>query len=380
MDFTFPPEYDELKKSVRKFLERELDPISRELDEEQKFPFEVFKKAAALGFVGPHLPKEYGGADDLWAKAIIYEEVTYHNLGFNISLNASDLLFANNIAKFGTPEQKEKLLPPIISGKKIGCFALTEPEAGSDALSLKTSWKKDGDYYILNGSKTFISNAPIADYFLLYARAVGTAKLEGGCAFILERGMEGLETGKPFDKLGCRCSPTGEIFLQDVRVHKSHLLGKEGEGFKLLLDSLDVERALTPFSSIGVAQACLDAAAKYSKERHQFGKPISSFQLVQEKLTEMVTEIELARTYAYKLIWLVQQKKRVTKEAAILKLFASKMVNKIAYEALQVFGGYGYMKEYPVERYFRDARVLEIGAGTSEIQILIIARELLKEY
>lgn len=380
MDFSLPPEYDELKKSVRRFLERELDPISRELDEKQEFPFEVFRKAASLGFVGPHLPKEYGGMDDLWAKAIIYEEMTYHNLGFNISLNASDLLFANNIAKYGTPQQKQKYLPSIISGEKIGCFALTEPEAGSDALSLKTSWRRDGDYYILNGSKTFISNAPIADYFLIYARAPGTSKLEGGCAFILERGMEGLKTGKPFDKLGCRCSPTGEIFLEDVRVHKSHLLGEEGEGFRLLLDSLDVERALTPFSSIGVAQACLDAAARYAKERHQFGKPIASFQLIQEKLAEMATEIELARTYAYKLIWLVQQKKRVTKEAAMLKLFASKMVNKIAYAALQVFGGYGYMKEYPIERYFRDARVLEIGAGTSEIQTLIIARELLKEY
>jgi len=380
MDFSLPPEYDELKRSVKKFLENKLDPISREMDEKQQFPFDVFKEAAALGFVGPHLPQQYGGSGDLWAKAIIYEQITYHNLGFNISVNASDLLFANNIAKYGTPEQKEKYLPPIIRGEKIGCFALTEPEAGSDALSLKTTWKKDGDYYILNGSKTFISNAPIADFFLLYTRAAGTTKLEGGCAFILERGMEGLETGKPFDKLGCRCSPTGEIFLQDARVHKSHLLGKESEGFKLLLDSLDVERALTPFSSIGVTQACLDAATKYSKERQQFGRPIAQFQMVAEKLAEMATELELSRTYAYKLIWLVQQKKRVTKEAAMLKLFASKMVNKAAYEALQVFGGYGYMKEYPIERYFRDARLLEIGAGTSEIQKLVISRELLKDH
>jgi len=380
MDFSLPPEYEQLKQSVRKFLERELDPISRELDEKQQFPFEVYREAAELGFVGPHLPAEYGGSGDLWAKAVIYEEMTYHNLGFNISLNASDLLFANNIAKFGTPTQKERYIPPIVRGTKHGCFGLSEPEAGSDALALKTTWRKDGEHYVISGQKTFISNAPIADFFLVYARAPGTKKLEGGCAFILERGMDGLETGKPFDKLGCRCSPTGEIFMDDVRVDRLHLLGEEGEGIRLLLQSLDIERALTPFSSIGVSQACLDAAAKYAKERRQFGRPIADFQLIKEKLAEMSMQIELARTYAYKLIWLVLQGRRITKEAAMLKLFASQMVNRIAYEALQIFGGYGYMKEYPVERYFRDARVLEIGAGTSEIQKLVIARELLKEY
>ena len=380
MDYLLPPEYEGLKDSVRKFLARELDPVTREFDEKQKFPADVLKKAAALGFVGPHLPVEYGGSGDIWAKAIIYEATTYHNLGFNLSMNASDLLFANNIAKFGTPEQKAKYLPPITAGEKMGCFCLTEPEAGSDALSMKTSWRKDGDHYIINGSKTFITNAPIGDFFLVHTRAIGSTRLEGGCAFVLERGTPGLETGPSFDKLGCRCSPTGEVFMQDVRVSADHLLGKEGQGLKLLLDSLDVERALTPFSSIGVAQACLDAAVKYAKERRQFGKAIADFQMIKEKIAEMAMELDLARTYGYKLIWLVTQKKRITKEAAMLKLFASKMVNKAATEALQIFGGYGYMKEYPVERYFRDARVLEIGAGTSEVQKLVISREVLNEY
>ncbi len=376
--FTDKEEYIKLREEVRRFNLKELLPIASECDEKELFPFDVLKKAAKLGYVGPHLPEKYGGMGDYYAKAIVYEENCRVSFGYNLSLNASDLLFANNIAKHGTEEQKQKYLPGVISGEKIGCWALTEPDAGSDALSIQTTWVKDGDHYIINGRKTFITNAPIADFFIVIARKPGTIKTDGGCAFILERGMTGLSTGKPFKKLGGRCSPTGEIVLEDVRVSRDQLLGKEGDGFKDMFASLDVERAYTPLSSIGIAQACLDEVISYTKQRKQFGRLISEFQLIKEKLAVMSAELEVARYYVYNLIEQMVQGKNITKEASIAKLFASDMVNKATREAIQIMGGYGYMREYRVERYFRDAKLLEIGAGTSEIQKLIIARELLK--
>lgn len=378
MLFADKEEYIKLRDEVRKFNLKELAPVAAEYDERESFPSDVLKKAAVLGYVGPHLPEQYGGMTDYYAKAVVYEENCRVSFGYNLSLNASDLLFANNVSRHGNDEQKQKYLSPIIKGEKIGCWALTEPDAGSDALSITTTWKKDGGEYIINGRKTFITNAPIADFFIVIARKPGSTKAEGGCAFILEKGMPGLSTGKPFKKLGGRCSPTGEIILEEVRVSKDHLLGKESNGFKDMFSSLDVERAYTPLSSIGIAQACLDEALLYSKQRKQFGRYISEFQLVQEKLAVMSSELEVARQYVYNLIELMVQGKKITKEASIAKLFASGMVNRAAREAIQIMGGYGYIREYNVERYFRDAKLLEIGAGTSEIQKLIIAKELLK--
>ncbi len=378
MIFAEREEYIKLRDEVRRFNLKELAPGAEECDEKESFPLDVLRHAAGLGYVGPHLPEQYGGMGDYYAKAVVYEENCRVSFGYNLSLNASDLIFANNIARHGTEEQKQKYLPGIIRGEKTGCWALTEPDAGSDALSISTNWKKDGGDYIINGRKTFITNAPIADFFIVIARKPGTTKAEGGCAFILERGMQGLSTGKPFKKLGGRCSPTGEVVLEDVRVSKDQLLGKEGNGFKDMFASLDVERAYTPLSSIGIAQACLDEAVVYVKQRKQFGQYLSEFQLIQEKLAVMSAELEVARHYVYNLIELMVRGKRITKEASIAKLFASDMVNRSAREAIQIMGGYGYMREYKVERYFRDAKLLEIGAGTSEIQKLIIARELLK--
>lgn len=378
MDFNLSDEHRMLKESVRKFCERELIPIAPQLDEESRFPFDVLRKAGEAGFVGSYLPEKYGGGDaDLLSKAIINEEFCRACFGFNLSLNASDLLFANNVNKLGTEEQKMKYLPPVCRGEKLGCWALTEPDSGSDALSIKATWVKDGSDYILNGSKTFITNAPAAEFFIVIARAPGSKKSEGGTAFILERGMKGLDTGKPMKKMGARCSPTGEIFLDNCRVPASQALGTEGQAFNDMFKSLDVERSLTPFSSIGISQACLEAAVSYARTRVQFGKPIGTFQLVQEKIAEMATALDIARTYAYKVVWMVQQGQKVTKEAAMIKYFASTMVTRTTNETLQIHGGYGYIQEYPVERYLRDARLLEIGAGTTEIQKLIIARELL---
>jgi len=380
LDFRLSEEHEMLRKSVRKFAEQQLVPRARELDEKEEFPWDVLKKAAGLGFVGSYLPAEYGGGGgDLFTKAIIYEEFVRACFGFNLSLNASDLLFANNVFKAGTEAQKRKYLPPVLAGDALGCWALTEPQSGSDALSVTSNCVRDGDHFVLNGAKTFITNAPAAQYFIVICREPGSTRMKGGTAFILERGMRGLTTGAKMSKMGGRCSPTGEIFMEDLRVHKGQVLGEPGMAFYQMMQSLDVERSLTPFSSIGIAQACLEAALAYSVERQQFGRPISDHQLIREKLARIATGVEVARTFAYKVVWMVEQKMPVTKEAAMIKYFASRMVQHAAHDALQVLGGYGYMREYPVERYVRDARLLEIGAGTTEIQKLVIARELLRE-
>ena len=376
----FAPEYAELRRNVRRFNETKLAPLGAELDERGNFPLEIFQEAAKLGYVGPHLPEAHGGGDDLVAKAVIYEENCRVNLGYNISVNASDLLFANNIARHGTDAQKEIYLPPIIRGEKIGCWALTEPGAGSDALSITTRWEPDGDGFVLNGAKTFITNAPFADFFIIITRQPKTRGLEGGTSFILERGMEGLCTGEPMKKMGCMSSPTGEIFLDNVRVGPQQVLGEVGKGIIQMLASLDVERCFTPFSSIGVAMACLEQAVRYAHERRQFGRPIAAFQLMQQKIAQMATELDIVRAYSYGLLDKVRQGERITRQAAMAKMFASSMVIRTTNETLQLFGGYGYMKEYPIERYLRDARLLAVAAGTNEIQSLVIAREVYKAF
>jgi len=380
VDFGLNEDQLMLKEEVRKFCESELVPKARDIDETQEFPWDVYKKAGELGYIGPYLPPEYGGSGgDLFTKAIIYEEFVRACFGFNLSVNAADLLFANNVFRHGSEEQKKKYLPPICRGEVLASWALTEPGAGSDALGIKSSCVRDGNYFVLNGSKTFITNAPVAEYMIVITREPGSRKMDGGTAFILERGMKGLSTGPKMDKMGGRCSPTGEIFMEDLRVHKDQVLGEPGRAFHQMFASLDVERALTPFSSIGIAQAALEVATRYARERMQFGKAIGEYQLIQEKLARIATGVELARTYAYKVVWMVMSGKKVTKEAAMIKYYASRMVQRAVHDALQIFGGYGYMKEYPIERYYRDARLLEIGAGTTEIQKLIIAREILRE-
>jgi len=366
-------------ENLKKFLKKELDPIVGEIDEKRVFPMEVFHKLCSLGFLGSFFPPRYGGGDtDLLTYGLIIEEICKMDAGFGMSCFASSVLFGRNILVQGNEEQKKKYLPPIIRGEKIGCWALTEPQAGSDALSIQTTFEKDGDTYILNGSKTFITNAPIADYFIILTRKRGTTGVKGGTAFILERGMEGLSTGEPFNKMGMRTSPTGEIFLEDVKASKTQVLGEEDMGFYGMFKSLDVERSLGICQSLGVAQACFEASLAYAKQRVQFGKPIANFQLVQEKLVDMLVGIELSRSYCYRIIQLVEQGMNINKEAAILSYFVSSITTKCALEAVQIHGGYGYMKEYRVEKYLRDAKLYEIGGGTNEIRKLIIAREILK--
>ncbi len=364
---------------TKKFARNELEPMAEEIDVKGEFPRHLYKKMGDIGLLGMRFPAEYGGTAegklDLITGAACNEELAKASAGFVLSVGASTFLFGNNVLENGTPEQKKKYLPSIASGDAVGCWGLTEPEAGSDALGIKTRAVSDGDCWVINGQKTFITNAPIADYFIVIARSSGEAgELTGGTAFILERGMEGLSTGKPFEKMGMRCSPTGEIFMDNVHVHKSQMLGQEGMGFLGMMKSLDIERAVAGAINIGIAQACLDLCLKYISERKQFGRPLAKFQLIQEKVARMFRDIEISRVYLYHVLKLIQEGKRVTAEAGVAKWFSTEMGTRTALEAIQILGGYGYCREYKVERYMRDAKLLEIGAGTNEINKLLIAR------
>ena len=316
----------------------------------------------------------------LVTRAIISEETAKINAGFDITLFADIILFARAILQHGDEEQKRKYMTPVILGKKIGAMGITEPDAGSDALGIKSSAVKEGSNYRINGSKIFITNAPIADYFVIIVRtSEEESKIKGGTWFILERGMEGLSTGLPLDKLGMRSSPTGQIFMEDVVVSQDQILGEEGKGFYYLMESLDVERVMEGASTVGIAQACLDASVTYANERYTFGKPIAEHQMIKEMIAEMAIGIELSRNYLYTLCRAADRGEKITKQAAMIKLYSSRVASKAGKDAVQIMGGYGYMEEYKVARYFRDAKHHEIGAGTTEIMKLIIAREVMRE-
>lgn len=368
-----------LLKSVRTFLQKELAPIAELIENEGAAPRELYKKMGDLGFLGSFFPEEWGGSGlSVITRAIISEETAKISAGFDISLFADIILFARAIMKHGTEKQKEKYLIPVLRGEKIGAMGITEPNAGSDAMAVESVATKQNGDYLINGSKTFITNAPIADFFVVIVRtSKEDRKIDGGTWFILERGMKGLKTGKPFEKLGMRSSPTGEVFMDDILVSKGQMLGQEGKGFYYLMDSLDVERVMEGASTIGIAQACLENSIEYASHRYAFGKPIGEYQLVKELIAEMAMGIELSRNYLWELCRRVDKGEKVTRQAAMLKLFSSRMASQAAKDAVQIMGGYGYMKESKVERYFRDAKHHEIGAGTTEIMKLIIAREVM---
>ena len=377
MDFTLSEQHRMIRRSIRRFCENEIDPIAAVIDREERFPIDVYRKLGREGFLGVMLPEEYGGSGpDLMGMYIIKEELCRSAGGMGIAVAICSLNFCHFIYKLGTEEQKRKYIPPVASGEKIAGYGLTEPNAGSDTLGIRTRARKQNDHFVINGAKTFITNAPIADYFIVVTRTSGQRSPTGGTNFILERGMDGLRTGKPLEKLGMRCSETGEIFLENVRARKDQVLGEADNGFIDMFNTLDAERTCSPAVSTGIAQACLDASIRYARERVQFGRPIGSFQFVQGMLAEMAMNLELARTYAYKVIWLYEQGRKITTEVAMAKLFASNMVVKTATDAVQIHGGYGYITEFPVERYFRDAKICEIGGGTSEMQKRIIGRTL----
>ena len=372
-------EHRALRAAVRKFVDEELIPIAAEIDKNNEFPIEVYRKMGQLGFLGPSVSAEYGGAGgDLLCTALVKEEVARGAAGLGMSINVCSLNFCHTLEMLGTEEQKRTYIPEVASGRKLASWMLTEPNAGSDALGLKTTARPDGGKYVVKGSKTFITNGPLAEYFICIARLPGSKGPKGGVQLLMTRDMPGLVVGEKFDKLGMRCSPTSEVFLEDVEVPKENLIGTEGNGFPEMFKTLDAERSMGASTSIGVMQACLEASVKYAGERVQFEKPIAEFQMVQEMIANMAMNLEVAREYCYKVVTRCMQGESIMKEAAIAKLFASQSAVKAALDAVQIHGGYGYIKEYHVERFLRDAKLGEIGGGTSQIQTRIIAKEALR--
>lgn len=375
MNFQLSAEQAMIQKVVRNFAEKELAPIAGELDEKGEFPHAIISKMGEMGLFGLPFSEEYGGSGAGYlAYAIAVEEISRACASTGITYAAHCSIGAGPIYLFGTEEQKKEWVPLCARGKALAAFGLTEPHAGSDAGGTQTTAVLAGDEWVLNGSKCFITNAGVAKVAVITAVTEKGQGSRGISAFIVPTATPGCSVGQPYNKLGLKASDTREIILENVRIPKENLLGKEGAGFKQFLAALDGGRISIGALSVGIAQACLDASLKYAKEREQFGRPISKFQAIQFKLADMQMKTELARLMVYKAAWLKDNGKPFSMEAAVAKLYASEICMQNASQAVQIHGGYGYMKEYPVERYLRDAKLMEIGEGTSEIQRIVIAR------
>jgi hypothetical protein len=380
VDFDYTPEQIQLRREVRDFAATEIAPHVMEWDEAQTFPLEVIKKLGRLGYMGAIFPEKYGGAELGYVEyAIIIEELSRVDGSVGIIVAAHTSLCSNHIYKAGSEEQKQKYLPKLASGEWLGCWSLTESEAGSDAAGTRTTAVRDGGQWVINGTKSFTTNAHYADVCVGMAVTNRSAAQHGISAFILEKGMPGFRAGKKENKLGLRASATGDVLFTDCRVPESQLVGKQDEGFVDSLRILDGGRISIAALSIGMAQGAYDAALKYSKVRKQFGRPISEFQAIQHKLVDMAMKIDASRLLTYRAATLLDKGKRVTRESAMAKLFSSESAVWIANEAVQIHGGYGFIKDYPVEKFYRDVKLCTIGEGTSEIQRLVIARQLLKD-
>jgi alkylation response protein AidB-like acyl-CoA dehydrogenase len=378
VDFELDEEQRLLGKTVRDFAEAEIGPHSREWDEKQDFPREVFGKLAELGLMGVAWPVEYGGSGlSTLDWAIVMEELARVDAGVALSLAAHHSLCSGHIFLAGSEEQKRKFLVPLAKGEKVGCWGLTENSAGSDAGGTRTTAVRDGASWVLNGSKTFITNGRVADTAVVMAVTDKSKAKKGISAFVVERGTKGFRSGKKEDKLGVRSSDTSELVFEDCRIPAENLLGREGFGFVDTLRILDRGRIGIAAFSVGIAQASLEASMKYALERKQFGHPIADFQAVQFKIADMATHVQAARLLTWRAAHLRDTGREHTAESSMAKLFAGEAAVQIALDAIQIHGGYGYLKEYNVERYLRDAKLGTIGEGTSEVQRLVIARELL---
>src|SRR3954471_2676314 len=379
MDFEYTPEQIQLRKAVREFAEAEIAPHVMEWDEAQTFPLDVIRKLGALGYMGSIFPEELGGAGFGYIDySIIIEELSRVDGSVGIIVAAHTSLCSNHIYKMGADEQRRRYLPKLATGEWIGCWSLTEPEAGSDAAGTRTRAVLEDETWVLNGAKTFTTNAHYADVCVAMAVTDRAAAQHGISAFIVEKGTPGFRAGKKENKLGLRASATGEVIFEGCRLPRQQLLGKLNEGFVDSLKVLDGGRISIAALSIGMAQGAYDAALRYSKLRQQFGRPISEFQAIQHKLVDMAVDIDAARLLTYRAGAMLDAGQRVTKESAMAKLFASEAAVRIANEAVQIHGGYGFIKDYPVEKFYRDVKLCTIGEGTSEIQRLVIARQLLK--
>jgi butyryl-CoA dehydrogenase len=378
MDFELNEEQLMMQRMVRDFAEKEIRPIAREIDKSEEFPWETIHKMGTLGLLGLTVPEEYGGCGaDTLTYAIAVEEVSRVSGSVGITLAAHTSLGLDLLYRFGSEEQKRKYLPGLTSGQGLAAFGLTEPEAGSDAGAVKTTAVLDGDQWVINGQKVFITSGSIADVVIIAAVTDKSAGTRGISNFVVEKDTPGFRPGRDEQKMGLRGSVTSQLFFEDCRLPEDHLLGQQGEGFKQFLITLDGGRISIGAMALGLAQGAFEAAVKYAKERHQFGQPISHFQAIQWMLADMATEIDAARLLVYRAAQLKDQGVRYTREAAMAKLFASEAAERACFKAIQIHGGYGYMEEYDVERIYRDNRLTTIGEGTSEIQRLVIARQVL---
>ncbi|MBT2688667.1 acyl-CoA dehydrogenase [Bacillus sp. ISL-47] len=379
MNFQLSEEHEMIRKMVRDFARNEVAPTAAERDEEERFDREIFNKMAELGLTGIPWPEEYGGiGSDYLAYCIAVEELSRVCASTGVTLSAHTSLAGWPIFKFGSEEQKQKYLKPMAQGEKIGAYGLTEPGSGSDAGGMRTTARLEGDHYVLNGSKIFITNGGVADIYVVFALTDPAEKHRGTTAFIVEAGFEGFSVGKKEKKLGIRSSPTTEIIFEDCKVPVENVLGEVGEGFKIAMMTLDGGRNGIAAQAVGIAQGALDASVEYAKERVQFGKPIAAQQGIGFKLADMATSIEASRLLTYQAAWLESEGLPYGKESAMSKLLAGDTAMKVTTDAVQIFGGYGYTKDYPVERFMRDAKITQIYEGTQEIQRLVISRMVTK--
>lgn len=378
MDFGFTEEQTQLRKAIRQFCEAEIKPHVMEWDESQQFPVDVFRRLGQMGVLGAVFPEELGGSGYSYVDySLVMEELARVDPSVALSAAAHISLCTNHIYLAGNDEQKQRYIPKLASGEWIGSWALTEPESGSDAGGTRTRAVPDGDFWVINGSKTFTTNGQIADLCVVMAVTDRAASAHGISAFLIEKGTPGFRPGKKENKLGMRCSPTSEMILTDCRVPASQLCGNLGEGFVDALRILDGGRISIAALAVGIAQGAYEAALRYSKQRKQFGRFISEFQAIQHKLADMATDIDASRLLTLRAASMKDHGQSVNKESAMAKLFASETAVRVADEALQIHGGYGFLKDYPVEKFYRDVKLCTIGEGTSEIQRLVIARALL---
>lgn len=370
-------EEKELQRVCRDFAKKELAPFAEEHDNKESFNLNAFKKMGEIGVLGITADPQYGGAGmGALAATLVMEEFGGACAGSTLSYLAHAILCINNIEQNASDEQKAKYLPKLISGEHIGCMGMSEPEFGSDAVGIQTKAKKDGDHYLINGTKMWITNAQFADIAYVYTRT-GSEK-KNLSTFIIEKGTQGFSAGKPIHKMGMRSSPTGELIFENAWVPKAQLVGKEGDSVYHMMKNLDIERITISGIALGIAQACVNQCIKYAGERKQFGKHIGSFQMIQKMIAEMATETQMMRSFLYTTAKEYDQGIRGPGQAAMVKLALPKMATKIALDAIQLHGGYGYSREFPLERMMRDNKLNEIGAGTNEVMIMIIAKNLLK--
>lgn len=374
----FKREHELLRKAIKDFVSRELVDLPAEMDKTGEMPRELIDKLGHYKYLSTIIPKEYGGAGgDYVSYAIVMEEISRKCASTGTVVTAGSSLVALPILNYGTEEQKQKYLIPLAKGEKIGAFGLTEPGAGSDAAAQQTVAVLEGDHYILNGRKTFITNAPICDFAIVIAMTDKSKGLRGTSAFIVESNWEGFSTGAHEDKMGIRGTQTSDLIFENVKVPKENLIGKEGTGFKIAMNTLEAGRIGVAAQAVGVAQGALDEAIKYTKERVQFGKTLSKFQNTQFDIADMETKVNAARLLVYDAAQKKDAKMKMAKESAMAKYYASEVANEVAYKALQLHGGYGFIKDYPIERIYRDARILSIYEGTSQVQKMVIASNVL---